>query len=124
MFNTQTNKNANIWIIGEHLISAGNPSRQQLFKHIDRFFDSFYTKESAEESYLLLICDHWFDRNYASKTLPAWWLGQMPNALRDYRLAGMQLKASDNSLTQQLEENYPLSNGKHKTAPPSIQCEW
>lgn len=118
MLNTQTNKNANIWIIGEHLISAGNPSRQQLLNHIDKFFASFYDDAANEESYLVLICDHWFDRNHASKTLPAWWLGRMPDTLRNYRLAGIQLKPSENTLIHQLNEKYNLSSGTHKLRHP------
>lgn len=118
MFNTQTSKPANVWIIGEHLISARTPSRQQLFKHIERVLDSFYTKREDEECYLLLVCDHWFDRNHASKTLPAWWLGQMPDSLRKYRLAGMLLKDSDDSLKQQLKEKYRFEDGIHTLRHP------
>lgn len=117
MLNTQSNKNADIWIIGEHLISAGNPSREQIFKHLDYFFNVLY-KEQGEERYLLLVCDHWFDRNHSSKTLPAWWLGRTPDAIEEYKQAGMHLRASDTSLIDKLKHKYDLCNGEHRLRHP------
>lgn len=54
--------------------------------------------------HLVLVADHWFDRSKASKEIPAWWLGQLPENTEAYLKDGVRLLVPETSLPAQLQQ--------------------
>ncbi|MGF1759533.1 hypothetical protein L4D76_16620 [Photobacterium sagamiensis] len=98
-----------IWIIAHHLLSANLARREALVETIDTVMKKY---EPNKSNHLLLVADHWFDRSKASKEIPAWWLGQVPENLDDYRLDGIRLLDTPRTLPKSISERYSFTEGQ------------
>lgn len=99
---------ATLWVIAHRLQSANLARRSTLFQAIGLTLKQL---TDSGDHHLLLLSDHWFDRSKASKQLPSWWLGQMPDNIQGYLQDGIKLLPSELSLSGQLQTQFELSQG-------------
>lgn len=102
-------KHITVWVIAHHFISANKARRQALLNTIDWLHQH---REAGGEHYLMIVSDHWFDRSKASKQLPAWWLGHLPEQAQAYTNAGIKLEPCDNSLAASLYQRFGYTQGQ------------
>ncbi|WP_459780843.1 hypothetical protein [Photobacterium sp. R1] len=107
IFRIQTPENT-LWVIAHRLQSANTARRSALFQAIELTLSHLNHNENNQ---LLLLADHWFDRSKASKQLASWWLGQMPANIQGYLQDGIKLIPSEQTLGEQLESQFGLSEG-------------
>ena len=106
---TITTANFSIAVVAHRLLSANRACRQGLVNAIALAQSDLDPQLPA---YIVIVADHWFDRSKASKEIPAWWLGQLPENINDYAADGIKLLASQDKLADQLNREYQLSGGK------------
>ncbi|MGF1873261.1 hypothetical protein [Photobacterium indicum] len=107
IYNIKSNE-FTVWVIAHHLLSANIARRDALvhtIKNVSELFDA------NTKNYLLLVADHWFDRSKASKEIPSWWLGQLPENIEDYYHDGIKLLETPNTLPVAMNECVELTNG-------------
>ncbi|MFD2178095.1 hypothetical protein [Veronia pacifica] len=106
-----------LYVIGHRMVSPGAGCRHALITDIQWSLEKLELSSDADFR-LLLVSDHWFDRTMASKTLPSWWLGNMPVDLEAYQSQGIKLQLSDGSLSKDIEHQCSLDNGNFKLFHP------
>ncbi|PSV88227.1 hypothetical protein CTN03_03785 [Photobacterium angustum] len=107
-----------IWVIAHHFISANKARRDALLSTIEQVQRNFSTNG---EHYLMVIADHWFDRSKASKELPAWWLGKLPENHLEYAATGIKLQYSESSFTESVKQRFHLINGSMSIKHPFVR---
>ncbi|MDO6706680.1 hypothetical protein [Photobacterium sp. 1_MG-2023] len=108
VFRIQT-PDVTLWVIAHRLQSANRARRNALLQAVDLTLKQLNRDENNQ---LLLLTDHWFDRSKASKQLPSWWLGQMPDNIQGYLQDGIKLLPCELSLCDQLQLQFGLLDGK------------
>ncbi|UXI03824.1 hypothetical protein [Photobacterium sp. TY1-4] len=91
-----------LWVIAHRLVSANLARRESLIAAVETVKAAYQKQPHAHPHYLILVADHWFDRSKASKEIPAWWLGQLPENTGDYLADGIRLLGCEQSLAQRL----------------------
>ena len=84
-----------IWVIAHRLLSANLARREALLQSVATPYQ--HTSQDKQQ-HLLMISDHWFDRSKASKEIPAWWLGRLPDQPDNYLKDGIRLLEPDTTL--------------------------
>ncbi|WP_159064864.1 hypothetical protein [Thaumasiovibrio subtropicus] len=92
-----------IWIVAQQMLSANHHCRETLIEELNLIE---LQMEHVNQQHILIIADHWFDRSRASKQLPAWWIGELPNNLQAYYNEGIRLQASPDSLRSNLKHRF------------------
>ncbi|WP_413111839.1 hypothetical protein [Thaumasiovibrio sp. DFM-14] len=98
-----TCNNTTIWLVSHQMISANKANRDAMFEQLQRIKPLI---NGDQHHYILLTADHWFNRSMASKQLPAWWLGELPQNLADYFRQGIKLQQCKSSLAEQLLKQF------------------
>ncbi|OAN11430.1 hypothetical protein A3K86_21035 [Photobacterium jeanii] len=96
-----------VWIVAHRLLSANLARRQALLQAVNSVVEQ---RDQAQTNHLLMVADHWFDRSKASKEIPAWWLGQLPESQEAYLKDGIRLLESNCSLKQALTDSYQVND--------------
>ncbi|WP_299022027.1 hypothetical protein [uncultured Photobacterium sp.] len=104
-----------IWLVAHRLDSANLARRDALLQLINT---AVKQTASNKQHHLLIVSDHWFDRSKASKEIPAWWLGQLPDNCNEYLADGIRLQACAHTLPQSLKQKYSLTEGLHEVHHP------
>ncbi|WP_233217769.1 hypothetical protein [Photobacterium sp. GB-36] len=107
-----------IWVIAHHFISANKARRDALLSTIEQVQRNFSTHG---EHYLMVIADHWFDRSKASKEIPAWWLGELPDNHLEYAATGIKLQPSESSFAESVKQRFHLTNGSMSLKHPFVR---
>ncbi|MGF1725264.1 hypothetical protein [Photobacterium nomapromontoriensis] len=100
VFHIQTNE-FTVWVIAHRLLSANLACRQNL---VNTIMNTQSMMPDNQPQHLVIVADHWFDRSKASKEIPAWWLGALPDNVLDYQQDGIRLLSPEMSLAEQLSK--------------------
>ncbi|MCW8331702.1 hypothetical protein MD588_23155 [Photobacterium sp. SDRW27] len=104
-----------IWVIAHRLVSANLACRDALIQSVNT---AYRQTCQDKQHHLLIVSDHWFDRSRASKEVPAWWLGQVPENIDDYLADGIRLQEPTQVLPECLQQTYRLPEGIHQVHHP------
>jgi len=104
-----------IWIIAHRFVSANLACRDALVQSVNKAYQQICQEKPQ---HFLIVSDHWFDRSRASKEIPAWWLGQLPDNVNDYLADGIRLQAPAKALPESLQQKYHFSEGVHQVHHP------
>lgn len=107
-----------LWVVAHRLVSANLARRESLVAAVDSVKHASPSHARQHPHYLLLVADHWFDRSKASKELPAWWLGHLPENISDYQADGIRLLGCDQSLPSRLAQQLNLTGGERQIHHP------
>ncbi|MDV5170030.1 hypothetical protein [Photobacterium rosenbergii] len=99
-----------IAVIAHRLLSANKACRNGLISGIAKVKS---TLSLSKPTYIVVVADHWFDRSKASKEIPAWWLGQLPDNTDDYAKDGIKLVDSAEHIANQLLNQHQVSDGEY-----------
>lgn len=105
-----------LWVVAHRLVSANLARRESLVAAVDSVKSA--CQAHSHPHYLILVADHWFDRSKASKELPAWWLGQLPENIDDYQADGIRLLDSAQSFPETLAQRLHIMDGTHQIHHP------
>ncbi len=92
-----------VWIIAHQMLSANLHCRETLMEELNLVDLKLHTEH---QHHLLIVADHWLDRSKASKQLPAWWIGELPNNLHAYYSEGLKLQACTDAFRAGLEHRF------------------
>ncbi|PSU36514.1 hypothetical protein C9I99_04740 [Photobacterium lutimaris] len=99
-----------IAVVAHRLLSANKACRLGLIRTIANVRT---TLAPSKPTYIVVVADHWFDRSKASKEIPAWWLGQMPEKVEEYITDGIKLLDSADNVAEQLLHHHQISHGEY-----------
>ncbi|MDC0611463.1 hypothetical protein OAP63_12045 [Vibrio sp.] len=97
-----------VWVITHHFVNASQTYRNQILKKIAIWREE-YGYAIQPNDLLLLVSDHWINRQTHSRNLIHWWMGSLPDHIEDYLSQGITLKECDSQLTQSLDEYFQAS---------------
>lgn len=104
-----------VWVIAHRLMSANLARRNALLRSVAIPCQLF---DKSKQHHLLIVSDHWFDRSKASKEIPAWWLGHVPENTDKYLKDGIRLLEPTATLPESLQQTYNLPAGQHQLHHP------
>ncbi|WEM44131.1 hypothetical protein PTW35_22850 (plasmid) [Photobacterium sp. DA100] len=99
-----------IVVVAHRLLSANKACRQGLMNTIASVKS---TLVQGKPTYIVVVADHWFDRSKASKEIPAWWLGRLPDNTDEYASEGVKLLGCTDNVAEQLRNEYQISHGEY-----------
>jgi len=97
-----------VWILTHHFVSANQTYREQVSTKIEIWREE-YGYVIQPNDLLLLVSDHWINRQTQSRNLLYWWMGSLPDHIEDYRSQGITLYECDSQFTQLLETAFNKS---------------
>lgn len=109
-----------VWIITHHFVNAGQNYREQIFKKIIQWREE-YGFAIQPNDLLLLVSDHWINRQTQSRNLLHWWMGALPDHIEEYIAQGITLNECDSQMTQFLDDYFQASPCFIKYAHPLIR---
>lgn len=108
-----------VWILTNHIMSAGPTCRDNIMKNI-MFWREEFAYAIQPSDLLLLISDHWISRAAKSRALLHWWMGTLPDELEAYTAQGICLYESDSVMSQTLDKYFKTTPCFMKYAHPLI----
>ncbi|MGF1748340.1 hypothetical protein [Vibrio cionasavignyae] len=90
-----------VWVITHHFVNASPSSRERLLEKIQEW-QSEYRFAIQPHDLLVLIADHWMNRNIFSREIIHWWTHQLPEDSDLYAQQGVKLAESPSYLRQRL----------------------
>ena len=107
--------NFTVWVIAHRLLSANLARRDALLQSVGT---PCQHTDQDKPQHLLIVSDHWFDRSKASKEIPAWWLGRLPEHTEKYLSDGIRLLEPAITLPDSLQLKFGLTEGQHQVHHP------
>ncbi|MFA0440294.1 hypothetical protein BCU70_19210 [Vibrio sp. 10N.286.49.C2] len=90
-----------VWVLTHHFVNASPSSRALLFEKIQEW-QLEYSYAIQPHDLLVLIADHWINRNIFSREIIHWWTHQLPEDCELYAQQGVRLTESTDYLRQNL----------------------
>lgn|GEM_PF-739531 len=97
-----------VWVHSHHLMNASKSCRKNILDDIN-LWQAEYGYAIQPNDLLVVIGDHWFNRNKSSKELFSWWNGDLPDDNEIYASQGVNHKLSDNTLSADLASIFNIS---------------
>lgn len=96
-----TSELGTIWLISHHVLGTGTACKKNLLNDIHEW-KAEYAFATQPNDLLVIVSDHWINRNKQSKELIHWWMGVLPDSLDQYRKQGITLNESESQFSHEL----------------------
>ncbi|SON53371.1 hypothetical protein [Vibrio tapetis] len=97
-----------VWVHSHHLINASKSCRKNILEDIN-LWQAEYGYSIQPNDLLVVISDHWFSRNKASRELFSWWNESIPDDNHLYIQQGINHSECAASLRTDLERHFDLT---------------